>query len=86
MIDVYRTLHLDKPIASLFGLITTSALLLPSGGIAGLATAAFLADDAMMPGENITILEKSTVVGGSMEQWISLQQNPFIGYAGQNRT
>lgn len=37
------------------------------GGIAGLATAVFLVDDAQMPGENITILEKSRVVGGSMD-------------------
>lgn len=34
------------------------------GGIAGLAAAAFLVDDAGMPGENITILEKSSDVGG----------------------
>ena len=34
------------------------------GGIAGLAAAAFLVDDASMPGENITILEKSSDVGG----------------------
>lgn len=34
------------------------------GGIAGLAAAAFLTDDAGMPGENITILEKGSDVGG----------------------
>ena len=37
------------------------------GGLAGLAVAAFLVDDAGMPGENITILEKSADVGGSMD-------------------
>jgi oleate hydratase len=37
------------------------------GGIAGLAAAAFLADDVGMPGENITIFEKLPVVGGSMD-------------------
>lgn len=37
------------------------------GGLAGLAAAAFLVDDAGMPGENITILEKSADVGGSMD-------------------
>jgi oleate hydratase len=37
------------------------------GGIAGLATAAFLEDDAKMPGENITILEKHSDVGGAMD-------------------
>jgi oleate hydratase len=37
------------------------------GGIAGLAAAAFLADDAGMPGENITILEKHSDVGGAMD-------------------
>ncbi|GEO63634.1 oleate hydratase [Companilactobacillus nantensis] len=37
------------------------------GGIAGLATAAFLIDDAKMPGDNITIYEKKPVMGGSMD-------------------
>jgi len=37
------------------------------GGIAGLSTAAFLVDDAGMPGDNITILEKLCDVGGSMD-------------------
>ncbi len=34
------------------------------GGIAGLATAVFLIDDASMPGKNITIYEKRGSVGG----------------------
>ena len=34
------------------------------GGIAGLSAAVFLIDDAHMPGENITILEKRGVFGG----------------------
>ncbi len=37
------------------------------GGIAGLATAVFLIDDAKMPGQNIPIDEKKPVVGGSMD-------------------
>lgn len=37
------------------------------GGIAGLATAVFLIDDAKMPGKNITIYEKKPVMGGSMD-------------------
>jgi oleate hydratase len=37
------------------------------GGIAGLAAAAFLADDAKMPGENITIVEAHSDVGGAMD-------------------
>lgn len=37
------------------------------GGIAGIAAAAFLIDDAGMPGKNITILEKASEVGGSMD-------------------
>lgn len=37
------------------------------GGLAGLAAAAFLLDDAGVPGENITILEKRSDVGGSMD-------------------
>lgn len=34
------------------------------GGLAGLAAAAFLVDDAKMPAENVTILERYQVVGG----------------------
>ena len=34
------------------------------GGLAGLAAAAFLIDDAGMPGENITVYEKRNDVGG----------------------
>ena len=37
------------------------------GGIAGLATAAFLVDDAHMPGENITIYESAAVNAGCLE-------------------
>lgn len=37
------------------------------GGIAGLAAAVFLADDARMPGRNITILEKLPIFGGCMD-------------------
>jgi oleate hydratase len=36
-------------------------------GIAGLAAAAFLADDAQMPGAHITTLEKHADVGGAMD-------------------
>jgi oleate hydratase len=37
------------------------------GGIAGFATAAFLVDDAHMPGENITIYEAEKVSGGCLD-------------------
>ena len=37
------------------------------GGLAGLAAAAFLADDIHMPAKNITIYEKMNDVGGSMD-------------------
>jgi oleate hydratase len=37
------------------------------GGIAGLATAAFLVTDASMPADNVTIYETLPVVGGSMD-------------------
>jgi oleate hydratase len=37
------------------------------GGIAGLAAAVFLADDAGMPGKNITILEKLPIFGGCLD-------------------
>ena len=37
------------------------------GGIAGLATAVFLVDDAHMPGKNITIYEAAALNGGCLE-------------------
>jgi oleate hydratase len=37
------------------------------GGIAGLAAAVFLVDDAHMPAANVTVYEKLPVVGGSMD-------------------
>ncbi len=61
--NIYRTsYHARKP----EGIEKKKAYII-GGGIAGLATAAFLVDDAGMPGENITILEKMSVVGGSMD-------------------
>ena len=61
--NIYRTLyHARKP----EGIEKRKAYII-GGGIAGLATAAFLVDDTGMPGENITILEKMSIVGGSMD-------------------
>lgn len=58
--NIYRTLyHAQKP----EGIQLRKAHII-GGGIAGLATAAFLIDDASMPGENITIYEKGKDVGG----------------------
>ncbi|MGN0298003.1 MAG: oleate hydratase [Lachnospiraceae bacterium] len=37
------------------------------GGIAGLSAAVYLVDDIHMPGKNITILEASNEIGGSMD-------------------
>lgn len=37
------------------------------GGLAGLATAAFLVRDAQMPGQNITILEEQGIPGGALD-------------------
>jgi len=37
------------------------------GGIAGLSAAVYLTDDIHMPGKNITILEASKAIGGSMD-------------------
>ena len=37
------------------------------GGIAGLATAAFLIDDAHMSGENITIYKAAELPGGCLD-------------------
>lgn len=61
--NIYRTMyHAPKP----EGIEGRKAYIV-GGGIAGLATAAFLVDDAQMPGENITILEKHSDIGGSMD-------------------
>lgn len=58
--NIYRTsYHAPKP----EGIEKRKAYII-GGGIAGLATAAFLVDDAGMPGENITILEKRDAAGG----------------------
>ena len=43
------------------------AIYLVGGGIASLAAAAFLIRDADIPGHNITILEESTKLGGSLD-------------------
>lgn len=61
--NIYRTMyHAPKP----EGIENRKAYIV-GGGIAGLSTAAFLVDDAGMPGDNITILEKLCDVGGSMD-------------------
>lgn len=61
--NIYRTFyHAQKP----QGIENRKAYIV-GGGIAGLATAAFLVDDAGMPGSNITILEKHNDVGGCMD-------------------
>lgn len=61
--NIYKTMyHAPKP----EGIERRKAYIV-GGGIAGLAAAAFLVDDAQMPGENITILEKLSAVGGSMD-------------------
>lgn len=61
--NIYRTMyHAPKP----EGIEKRKAYIV-GGGIAGLATAVFLVDDAQMPGENITILEKHSDIGGSMD-------------------
>jgi oleate hydratase len=61
--NIYRTMyHAPEP----QGIEQRKAYIV-GGGIAGLATAAFLVDDAKMPGENITILEKHSDVGGCLD-------------------
>ena len=61
--NIYKTMyHAPKP----EGIERRKAYIV-GGGIAGLAAAAFLADDAGMPGENITILEAHSNVGGAMD-------------------
>ena len=61
--NIYKTLYrAPKP----EGIEKRKAYIV-GGGIAGLAAAVFLADDAGMPGENITIFEKLSVMGGAMD-------------------
>lgn len=61
--NIYKTMyHPHKPA----GIDDRKANII-GGGIAGLATAAFLIDDAKMPARNITIYEKKPVMGGSMD-------------------
>lgn len=58
--NIYRTLyHAPRPED-----IEKRKAYIVGGGIAGLSAAAFLVDDAQMPGENITIYEKRHDVGG----------------------
>lgn len=58
--NIYKTMyHAKKPQN-----IEQRKAYIVGGGLAGLATAAFLVDDAGMPGENITILERFNDVGG----------------------
>lgn len=65
--NIYRTFYkapapkdIDKKKAFVIG-----------GGIAGLATAVFLIDDAGMPGKNITIYEKRKSLGGCCDSFSS---------------
>lgn len=61
--NIYSTMyHPKKP----EGIENRKAYIV-GGGLAGLAAAAFLVDDAGMPGKNVTILEKRSDVGGSMD-------------------
>ena len=61
--NIYKTMyHAPRP----EGIERRKAYIV-GGGIAGLAAAAFLADDAKMPGENITILEAHSDIGGAMD-------------------
>jgi len=53
-----------------------TAIYLVGGGIASLAAAAFLIRDGDIPGQNITILEESAQIGGSLDA----AGNPRDGY------
>jgi oleate hydratase len=45
----------------------TAKIYLIGGGIASLASAKYLVDDAGVPGENITILEQDDIIGGALD-------------------
>jgi oleate hydratase len=59
---IYDMVHATKP----EGIENKKAYII-GGGIAGLAAAAFLATEAQMPAENITVFDQLKVVGGSMD-------------------
>lgn len=61
--NIYSTMYRPRKPAG----IEKRKAYIVGGGLAGLAAAAFLLDDAGMPGKNITILEKVSDVGGSMD-------------------
>ena len=63
--NIYRSMyHAKKP----EGIENKKAYII-SGGIAGLASAVFLIDDAHMPGKNITIIEKRKYLGGCCDAY-----------------
>ena len=55
---------------------TNAKVYLVGGGIASLAAAAFFIRDGNIPGHNITILEESRKIGGSLDA----AGNPANGY------
>lgn len=58
--NIYKTMYHAKKAPD----IENRKAYIIGGGLAGLATAAFLVDDAGMPGANVTILERFKDVGG----------------------
>jgi oleate hydratase len=58
--NIYKTMYRPKKPKGIEG----RKAYIVGGGLAGLATATFLVDDAGMPGKNITILERFNDVGG----------------------
>lgn len=51
--NIYRLMYNPRPAK-----IQEKKAFIVGGGIAGLAAAVFLIDDAKMPGQNITIIDK----------------------------
>lgn len=58
--NIYRLMYNPRPAKN----IQEKKAFIVGGGIAGLAAAVFLIDDAKMPGQNITIIDKRAHFGG----------------------
>jgi oleate hydratase len=56
---------------------TKSKAYLIGGGIGSLAAAAFMIRDGSFPGENISILEAASILGGSLDG----AGSPTLGYS-----
>ncbi len=65
--NIYRLMYNPRPAKN----IQEKKAFIVGGGIAGLAAAVFLIDDAKMPGQNITIIDKRAHFGGCCDGYFN---------------